>query len=383
MESIKRFLNDCKQSYFLFGPRGTGKSTWLKETYPQSLYLDLLSPEVFRTYSARPEQLEELVKGNKDKHVVIIDEIQKLPSLLPLVHRLIEELKTHRFVLTGSSARKLRRSGIDLLGGRALLKAMHPFLAAELGDAFNMQKALTYGLIPLIVSSSDSRASLEAYISLYIREEVQAESLVRNIGDFSRFLETMSFSHGSVLNASQIARDCHIGRKTVEGYIAVLEDLLLGFKVNVFTKRAKRLLQSHPKFYFFDVGVFRTLRPQGPLDIGESLEGAALEGLVAQHLKAWISYSRAKAELYYWRTKAKNEVDFVVYGDAVFLAIEVKNSLTIRPRDLSGLKSFGEDYPEAQRVLVYRGKEKLMKDGVLCMPCDLFLKSIVPNSEIV
>jgi len=257
--------------------------------------------------------------------------------------------------------------------------SMHPFMAAELEDAFSLERALQYGMVPLVAMAADPAAVLRTYASLYLREEVQAEALVRDVGAFSRFLEAISFSHGSVLNLAQVARECHVGRKTVEGYLDILEDLLLSFRVPVFTKRAKRHLVSHPKFFFFDAGVYRSLRPAGPLDRPEEIEGPALEGLIAQHLRAWIAYQGVAARLYYWRTKSGSEVDFVVYGPGVFLALEIKRSAVIHGRDLRHLKAFGQDYPEAQSCLIYMGRERLNVDGIQCIPCGEFLKELHPR----
>ncbi|MBI4690158.1 MAG: ATP-binding protein [Nitrospirae bacterium] len=359
METISRFFKTEKQSFFLLGPRGTGKSTFIKNAYPDSLYVDLLLPDVFRNYTARPERLLEAVHAQKNKKTVVIDEIQKAPHLLEVVHSLIEEKLGLQFILTGSSARKLRKAGVNLLAGRAMMKRMHPFMAAELGNKFNQEKALHMGLIPLIMNSEDPASALQAYVDLYIREEVQMEGLTRNIGNFSRFLEAVSFSHASVLNISNVARECQVERKVVEGYINIMEDLLLAFRMPVFTKGAKRSVSAHPKFYFFDAGIYGSLRPSGPLDRPEEKSGAALEGLVAQHLRAYIDYRKPGCRLSYWRTSAGSEVDFIVYGPDLFWAIEVKNSSTLHPHDLRSLKTFGQDYPQAKRVLVYRGKEKL------------------------
>jgi len=376
MELIGRFFKAPKQSFFLLGPRGTGKSTFIKRAFPDALYLDLLLPDVFRNYTARPERLREAVHAQKDKKVVVIDEIQKAPQLLEVVHSLIEEKLGLQFILTGSSARKLRKAGVNLLGGRALMKRMHPFMAAELGKKFSLERALKIGLIPVIVSSDDPVSALQAYVDLYLREEVQMEGLTRNIGNFSRFLEVVSFSHGSVLNISNVARDCQIERKVVEGYVGILEDLLLAYRMPVFSKRAKRAVSSHPKFYFFDAGIFGGLRPSGPLDRPEEKSGVALEGLVAQHLRAWIDYRDPGCDLTYWRTSAGSEVDFVLYGKNVFWAIEVKNGTTIHPQDLRALKTFREDYPQAKRIFLYRGEEKLVREGISIEPCAEFLMGL-------
>lgn len=207
-----------------------------------------------------------------------------------------------------------------------------------------------------------------------------AEGLTRNIGQFSRFLEAATFSHGAVLNASQVARDCQVERKTVVSYLEILEDLLLAFRLPVFTRRAKRETIAHPKLYFFDAGVFRSLRPKGPLDRPEEIEGPALEGLVAQHLRAWIAYRAKDDQLFYWQTRGGVEVDFVLYGENLFEAIEVKITPRVRPQDLRGLRAFGEDYPEAGLTLLYRGKDRLLLDGVLCLPVADFLKKLTPET---
>jgi predicted AAA+ superfamily ATPase len=383
MESVVRFLRYGASSSFLFGPRGTGKSTWLHNTRPDAIWLDLLDPEAQRLYQARPERLHELLAGRPHVLDIVIDEVQKVPGLLDVVHHLIETNKQLRFVLTGSSARKLRRGDWNLLAGRLIETSMHPFMAAELGDAFDLKRALETGLVPLVWGASDPQRTVRAYASLYLREEVQAEALVRDLGGFARFLEAISFSHGSLLNLAEVARDCQIGRKTVEGYLNILEDLLLSFRVPVFTKRAKRLLVSHAKFFYFDAGVYRSLRPAGPLDRPEEIEGMALEGLVAQHLRAWSAYRNSGgdtgAELFYWRTKAGSEVDFIVYGPDVFWAIEVKRSARISSNDLRALRAFREDYPEASPCLLYMGKERLSIDGIPCIPCDSFLRHLHPD----
>ena len=383
MESVGRFFRRPNASFFLFGPRGTGKSTWLREVHAGSIWVDLLDPAAQRHYLARPERLRELIDGRPDVNDVVIDEIQKVPGLLDVVHALSESGRRLRFVLTGSSARKLRRGAANLLAGRLLEMRMHPFMAAELGEAFDLARALQIGTVPLVWNAPDPAAALRAYASLYLREEVQAEALVRDIGSFARFLESISFSQGSPLNLSEVARDCQVGRKTVEGYLGVLEDLLLSFRLPVFSKRAKRHLVAHEKFYFFDTGVYRSLRPTGVLDRPEEIGGLALEGLVAQHLRAWVDYRVAGESLAYWRTKSGTEVDFVVYGPDVFWAIEVKHSDRVSARDLRGLRAFREDYPEATACLLHMGTERLAIDGIRCIPCGDFLKALDPASSAI
>lgn len=379
MEIIERFFRPPTGSYFLFGPRGTGKSVWTQHLYPDALRLDFLDPEVFRSYSSYPERLRQLVEAQPQRRTIIIDEVQKLPEVLPLVHALIERDKQLQFVLTGSSARKLKRSGVDLLAGRAVLRQLAPYMAAELGTRFALREALTLGMLPLVLGASDPLDTLRSYAALYVREEVQMEGLVRNVGNFSRFLEALTFSHGSVLNMANIARECEVGQKAVEGFLSIVEDLLLAFRVPIFTRRAQRATTKHPKFYYFDTGVFRSLRPHGPLDRPEEIEGAALEGLVAQHLRAWMAYTAEPHELFFWRTRSGVEVDFVIYGPSEFVAIEVKNSARIHPHDLAPLKTFRQDYPPSRQLFLYRGNERRTIDGIMCMPCEEFLRTLQPS----
>jgi predicted AAA+ superfamily ATPase len=302
--------------------------------------------------------------------------VQKVPELLGVVHSLIEEKMGRQFILTGSSARKLKKTGVNLLAGRAIMKHLHPFVAGELGGKFNLNDALRIGLIPLILGSAEPKEALSAYVDLYIKEEVKGEGLTRNIGNFARFLETVAFSHGSMINISNIARECQIERKTVDGYIGILEDILLAFRLPVFQKKAKRSLVNHPKFYLFDAGVFSAIRPAGPADLTADIAGAALEGLVAQHLRAHIDYRQLDCQLFFWRTYSGNEVDFIVYGKDLFWAIEVKAGKEVRPEDLRGLKSFAEDFPQAERFLLSSGKDRFEIDGIKIIPCQDFLMTL-------
>lgn len=382
MEFIHRFFTLPEGSFFLFGPRGTGKSTFITGRFPNAYYIDLLDPETVRSLSAKPERLEGIARAQGNRKHFIIDEIQRVPELLTVVHRLIEAKEGLRFTLTGSSARKLKRTGVDLLAGRALLKTMHPFMASELGKRFRLDDALLTGLLPIAHGSTEPAEVLRSYAALYVREEVQMEGLVRNIGDFSRFLEAISFSHASILNVANIARECEVDRKVVEGHIGILEDILLGFRLPVFTRRAKRALSAHPKFYLFDAGVFVSLRPRGPLDRPEEIQGQALEGLVAQHLRAWNAYSGETRELGFWRTRSGVEVDFVVYGPKELWGLEVKNTAHVMPADLRGLKAFRDEYPEAHVALLHRGRERMLRDGILCLPCGEFLGNLYPNRTI-
>ena len=384
MKIRPRFLQAPTQSFFLFGPRGTGKSTWIRQVLPDALYIDLLRPEVRRELSARPERLRERLDGAPDCTTVVVDEVQRVPELLNVVHQVVEsgEGPARRFVLTGSSARKLRRGGVDLLAGRALHRTLHPFMAAEL-ESFRLAGALEHGLLPLVVASPTPRDVLDAYAGLYLEQEVKLEGWAGDLGSFARFLEAISFSHGSVLNLANVARECEVARPTVAGYVELLEDLLLAFRVPVFTRRARRETSAHPKLYLFDTGVFRSLRPRGPLDRSEEIEGGALEGLVAQHLRAWAAYSGSSENLFFWRTRSGVEVDFVVYGPRGFWAVQVQNSADVRPADLRPLRTFREDYPEATSVLLYRGRERRRVEEAWCLPIETFLRELHPARGLV
>lgn len=376
------FVPPADSSYFLFGPRGTGKTTWLKHQYPNAYWIDLNDPEAFRFFSANPEKLHALITEGKSK-VIVIDEVQKAPDLLNVVHRLIEEKKGYQFILTGSSARKLKKQGVNLLAGRALLRHMSPFFAGELGSDFQLDHNMKLGMLPIVLDSPHPQEVLRAYAGVYLKEEVQAEGVVRNVGDFARFLETMSFSQGGVINASNIARECQIARKTVESYLLILEDLLLSFRLETFRRKAKRALSEHSKFYYFDAGVFASLRPHNLFDSETELQGGTLEGLVAQHLKGWVDAQIDNTKLYFWRTASKLEVDFIVAGPRCFFAIEVKNGSVVHPQDLRGLEAFREDYPEVTPLLLYRGKEQYKERGILCCPVEHFLLGIHPASPLM
>ncbi|MBI3534401.1 MAG: ATP-binding protein [Deltaproteobacteria bacterium] len=306
---------------------------------------------------------------------VIIDEIQKIPHLLDEVHRLIEDKKL-QFILTGSSARKLRRLGVNMLGGRAYTYFMYPLTAAELGEDFTLKHALKFGTLPLAITSESPHRFLQSYVKTYLKEEIQLEGFTRNLAAFSRFLQAASFSQAAPLNISAVAADCSVERKVVEDYFQILRDLLLSIEIPLFKKRAKRELIAKSKFFFFDAGVFRALRPTGPLDAESELNGPALETLILHHLKAMNDYLDWNYEISYWHTRNHEEVDLVLYGPRGFFAIEVKNAARIRPQDFSGLELFHEDYPQAKRFLIYGGTENKIRSGIQIIPAEQFLHEI-------
>ena len=362
-----RILSPPKnKSFFLFGPRGTGKTTWVKSAFPKAIFIDLLESEIYNDLLANPQRLETFIP--KDfKNWVIIDEVQRVPELLNEIHRLIEK-KQCVFVLTGSSARKLRKKGVNLLAGRALTYSFHQLTAIELAKDFNLAHSLKFGQLPCVYTEKDPQAYLESYVETYLREEIQQEGLTRNLSAFSRFLEAASFSQGSVLNTSGVARECAVERKVVENYFSILEDLLIGCRLPVFTKKAKRRMVSHHKFYFFDVGVYRTIRPSGPLDMPEEMEGLAFETLVFQELRAINDYLRLGYELYYWHTSNQVEVDFVLYGNKGLKAFEVKRTSRLQENMLRGLKAFLKDYPSAKAYLIYGGTRRLYEGKITILP---------------
>lgn len=368
------FYTKIRQSYFLFGPRGVGKTTWLRTTFPDSAYIDLLDFDIYRAVSSNPKNISQFILKH---HIppIIIDEVQKVPEVLNEIHRLIEE-KKYRFILTGSNSRSLRKKGVNLLAGRALTKYMHPLTAAELGDDFSLSKSLWFGQLPMVYTTAEPAEYLKSYIQTYLKEEILQEGLTRNLRVFTSFLEAASFSQGSLLNCSEISRELAIDRKTVIGYFDILEDLLIGCRLKIFNRKSKRRLITHNKFYFFDAGVYRAIRPSGPLDNSSEISGISLETLVFQELRAAIDYYAFKYELFFWRTSNGLEVDFILYGEAGFIAIEVKSTRNIQPKDLHSLKAFKNDYPGAQCFLFYGGDLEKNIEDIHIIPVEKGIKKL-------
>ena len=366
---LKRLLTINKtdhKSFFLFGPRGTGKTSWVRERFPEALYIDLLKHRDYTLLQADPSRLENIVL-NHDSDWTIIDEVQKVPALLDEVHRLIEH--HHQcFILTGSSSRQLKRGSSNLLAGRALTYHMHPLTATEIGASFNLSKALRYGLLPLSYLETKPKLFLESYVATYLREEVMQEGLVRNVGAFSRFMELASFSQGCQLNLSNIAREVGVSRKVIASYFEILEDLLIAVELPCFNKRAARALSQHPKFYYFDTGVFWQLRPKGPLDTPAEIGGAAFETLFLQHLRAVIDYHHIDLSIYFWRTATGLEIDFILYGEAGLFAFELKSKRYIESKDFSALKIFKKEYPIAHCYLIYGGDHGEKHGDITAIP---------------
>jgi len=363
-----------QKSCFLFGPRGVGKSFWLRRKFKNCIYIDLLESETYFKLLSSPERLITYIPKDCSDYI-IIDEIQKIPKLLDEVHRLIENYNYH-FILTGSSSRKLKKQETNLLAGRALTLFMYPLCIEELADDFNLDHSIKYGHLPCAYTESNPEAYLKSYVGTYLKEEVLQEGLTRNLGTFSKFLETASFSQGQTINMSDIARECHLNRKLVESYFSILEDLLLAARLPVFTKKAKRRMIAHPKFYFFDVGVFRVLRPKGPLDSPMEIEGPALETLLLQELRAMNEYYNAGYEIYYWRTSNQEEVDFVLYGEKGIHAIEIKRKFKYMNKDLKSLELFLKDYPMSNAYLVYGGNQKFYEKNITIIPIKEFFMNL-------
>ena len=363
------------KSCFLFGPRGTGKTRWVTRHFTDSLYIDLLKHSDFAYLQADPSRLEALVLAH-DSPWTVIDEVQKVPALLDEVHRLIEH-KQQYFVLTGSSSRKLKQGAANLLAGRALTYHMHPLTAEEIGAEFDVTKALRYGLLPHCYLDSDPKAVLESYVATYLREEVMQEGLVRNLSSFSRFMEVASFSQGNQLNLASIAREVGISRKIIASYFEILEDLLIAVQLPCFSKRAQRQLVTHPKFYYFDAGVYQQIRPRGMLDSPEEINGAACETLFLQHCRAIIDYYSLSLSLYFWRTKTGTEVDFIAYGEQGLYAFEIKTKRHIDRKDLRGLRAFKQDYPMARCYLLYLGERHEQHGDFNVLPLSQALCSLV------
>jgi predicted AAA+ superfamily ATPase len=354
----KRLLEmPVRQSCFLFGPRGTGKTTFLKEKYSEAVIFNLLLEKRYQQLSANPEIFFEEVQALRKPQTIIIDEIQRLPELLNYVHLLIEE-KKHRFILTGSSARQLKRAGVNLLAGRAVTRAMFPFLPEELASDFQLPRALRYGTLPVVWESEAPADTLEAYIETYLKEEIKAEALVKNLGSFSRFLQIAAIFHGQTLNVSNVARDAGVSRTTVNGYFEVLEDTLLSARLPAYVPQLKVREAKHDKFYLVDPGLVRSLkRNTSTVDSDEI--GPLFEGFVFQILRGYQQYQKMFDELFYWQpldAKA-GEVDFLLRRGKSFVAVEVKGTDRLRPEHFKGMDAIQALSGLKRKILVYLGKE--------------------------
>lgn len=357
------------KSFFLFGPRQTGKTSLIREQFGGCKTYNLLDSGTYRRLQHAPETLNQELKP--DDQIVVIDEIQKIPELLNEVQLAIEE-KGINFLLTGSSARSLRRKGVNLLGGRARSVGLFPFTYKELGKRFDLLKATRYGLVPSIYLSNEPEEDLKAYADDYLKEEIAAEALVRNIGAFSRFLEIAALCHGQMINYTKVGNDAQVHPNTVREYFGILEDTLIGTQLTPFAKTKKRKAVATAKFYFFDIGLARYLQGRKGLSARSPEFGEAFESFIFQELRAYCSYHRVE-ELNYWRSKSKLEVDFILGGAT---AIEVKAKPHISNNDLKGLNYLREEALLADYLVVYTGEVEKVVDGIRIMPWELFLTEL-------
>lgn len=372
---IARYLqieNELDSSIFLFGARQTGKSTLLRNQLKGAIYIDLLDSELLMRFRSKPNLLYEMLQDKDEQTVVVIDEIPEVPELLNEVHRLISE-KGIKFVLCGSSARKLKRKGHNTLGGRALPCYFFPLVSAEIPN-FDLDKALLHGMLPTHYFAKNPQRLLAAYIDVYLKEEILQESIVRQLGTFQRFLEVAALSNGEMINYSNIATDCGIKVHTVRAYFDILEDTLIGYRIPAYTQTIKRRLIQAPKFYFFDVGLPQYLLNRTTIAQGTIEYGHAFEHFIVQELVAFIRYNHKKETLSYWRTHTGVEVDAVI-GDAQ-VAIEIKSTNNIQSKHLKGLKSFVSDYPHARPIVVSLDKLTRKTDGIEIMYVHHFLEAL-------
>lgn len=347
------------KSYFLLGPRQTGKSTLLRNLVPEDHYIDLLNPSLFVELSGRPETLLELITAAKSKKnspdFFVIDEIQKLPKLLDTVQYLLGNNKNLRFILTGSSARRLRQAGQNLLGGRARKIIFSPLTLRELNQREKnpLAMGLKYGGLPGVRTSANTRQELSDYIGVYLNEEVMAEALVRNIGNFSRFLSVAGLCNTQQLNYEKIGSDAQIPGRTVKDYFDILEDTFIGSRLEPYRPRKDRKFVSTPKFYFFDVGVAHFINKKTTENLSPTELGAAFEHLIYCEIKAYLSYCNSSAELYFWRMQTGSEVDFVIRDEnEELIGIEVKLTKTPNDRDLKGLRNMETEVPLKRKILI-------------------------------
>ena len=364
LESLK------KRSVLLLGPRRTGKSAFIRNEIKADKTYNLLLSDVFLRLSRRPSLIRESL--NSDDKLIVIDEIQKLPQLMDEVHFMIEELGI-RFLLTGSSARKLKRTHTSLMAGRAKTVRLLPFVSAEVPD-FNLEKVLLYGLLPPIYYSADPKDELVSYVGDYLQEEIKAEALARNIENFSRFLHRAALSSGEVINFESVANDAQVPARTIREYYAVLQDTLIGVMLNpIATSKRKAITKG--KFYFFDIGVVNTLIGQTSLTKDTTAFGIAFEHFIFQELFAYINYNNLKQELYFWRSVNHQEVDFVI-GE---VAIEVKASSNITNSDLKGLHLLAQDILLKRKIVISQETQKRQVGEVEIYPYRQFLKELWDN----
>lgn len=366
------FENSGNESFFLWGALQTGKSTLLKALYPDSLWFDLLLTDQFERLQRNPSQLREIVVASQPVKPVVIDEIQKIPRLLDEVHWLMVNTSA-RFILSGSSPRKIIRSQANLLGGRALRFELFPLVSAEIPD-FDLMRALNNGMLPRHYLSDQPKQLQSAYVGNYLSDEIIAEARLRNVSLFSRFLEVAAFSNGEMVNFSNIAAECGLSAPTVKEYFQILEDTLIGHFLPSFQKRPIRRVILAPKFYFFDVGLVNYLLKRGNIEMGSEAFGSAFEHFIYQELIAHCHYSGKLYPISYWRTASQIEIDFVLGDHEV--ALEVKATANAHPRHAKGLMSFSEEYTVKKLLLVSTDPLPRQMGNVLVLPWQIFLQKL-------
>jgi predicted AAA+ superfamily ATPase len=366
------FTGKGRESAFFWGARQTGKSTLLKKLYPGSLYFDLLLSSEYERFLRNPALLREILTDTDSSGPVIIDEIQRIPSLLNEIHWLIVN-RNVQFILCGSSPRKILHSGGNLLGGRAIRYELYPLISAEIPD-FDLLKALNNGLLPRHYLTANPDKLLSGYIGSYLRDEIIAEARIRNITSFSRFLEAAAFSNGEMVNYSNIAADCGISSPTVKEYFQILEDSMTGRFLQSYQKKPKRRVITAPRFYFFDVGIAGYLLKRGRVKIGSEAFGKAFEHFIYNEIYSYSHYSDKNFPLFYWRTASQIEVDFIL-GDHE-IAVEVKSTGMVNPRHLKGLKSFAEEYKVKKLIIVSTDPYPRDIQGITVLPWKTFLERL-------
>lgn len=374
-----------RKSIFLFGPRQTGKSTFLRQKYPDALYINLLSKKVFDDYLTKPQALEsdlEIFQRKHSSNIIIIDEIQKIPSLLDEVHNQIEMNKKWRFILTGNSSRKLKRSGSNLLGGRASWRQMYPLTFLEIGEKLNsiadLERRLLVGGIPSIFDSAQPFDDFDDYIQLYLNEEIKAEGFVRNHEAFHRFLLTSALVNSKQINFTEVGSDAQIPPRTVHDYFQILEDTLIGHLLLPFTHTPTRKAVSSSKFYLFDTGLVNALLRRTSVSVGTPEFGDLFEHFIISEVKAYISYFNKKTDMFYWRSTSKFEVDLILKNNSNEMwAIEIKGKNIITSKDCKGLLAFAEDYPAVKKIVVcLDGRHSVDKNKIEIIPVFDFLKML-------
>lgn len=377
LRALPRIYRLPQDSFFLFGLRGVGKSTWIGEQLPDAHRFDLLDEGLYQGLLADPAPFAGELRRLDPGGWVVVDEVQRLPGLLNEVHRFIEE-RGLRFALLGSSARKLRAAGINLLGGRALWREMFPLTPEELGGDFDLKRTLQVGALPLVLDSDSPHETLRAYVQLYLREEIKGEALVRNLPGFARFLPVAGLFHGQLLNVAGIARDAGVARTTVEGYLGVLEDTLLARRLPAYEARLRVRERKHPKLYWMDPGVVRAAKGvHGSVAPEEA--GSLLEGWVHTLLHTYMAERELADEIAYWAPAESKrlEVDFVLRRGAELCALEVKAARRIHPGDMAGLRAIGELPGLRRRILIHRGdRPTRTEDGIDAWPIETFLEAL-------